>query len=363
MKILIIKLSAIGDVIHTLPVAQFLKGAIPNAEISWLVEDMSASLVTNNAAIDKAIVFPGKRWVKEIFSPNKWLDNSQQSARFFSQLRSEKFDAVIELQGLLKSSLLARSTGSPVVAGFDDTREFADRMLTHKLNVGDYFGHDVPVVELNLRLAKFALEQLGLPIPELAVSFPLPKVPPESYIRIDGLLQAPRVADSNVVLIPGTTWVTKIWPAEKWVSVATRLAALGHRIILVGGKSEIAGNESLTAEISRQAPQTKVLDLTDKTSLLELIPLFERSALVIGADTGPLHLAAAVGVPRVIGVFGSTPWKRNGPYGGHSKTISLALECQPCYAKTCNYGTVDCLRQLDSELVIDAAIEALGQRP
>jgi lipopolysaccharide heptosyltransferase I len=364
MKILIIKLSAIGDVIHALPVAHFLKNAIPGVEISWMVEQMSSSLVTDNPAVDKPIVFPGKRWLKEIFSPHKLLANSQESAKFFSQLRSEKFDAVIELQGLLKSSLLARSAGAPVVVGFDDTREFADRMLTHKLNVGDYFGPDVPVVELNLRLAKFALAQLGLPIPEIEVLFPLPQVAPELYIRIESLLKAPdSVATPLVVLIPGTTWVTKIWPAQKWVSVATRLAALGHKIIFVGGKSEVAGNASLTAEVARAAPQAEILDLTDRTSLLELIPLFQRSPLVIGADTGPLHLAAAVGVPRVIGVFGSTPWKRNGPYGEQCKTISLALECQPCYAKTCKFDTVDCLRQLDSELVIDAAIEALGQRP
>ena len=161
MRILIVKLSAIGDVIHALPVAAYLKKALPDAHISWLVEQASLDLVSNNPAIDEPIVFSGKRWLSQLGQSDNWWRNIGEANNLFSDLRKAKYDVVIELQGLLKSSLLARATGARVVAGFDDTREFADRFLTHKLNVGDYFGHDVPVVELNLRVARYVLEVLG----------------------------------------------------------------------------------------------------------------------------------------------------------------------------------------------------------
>jgi heptosyltransferase-1 len=383
MKILIVKLSAIGDVIHALPVAHFLKQAVPGVEVSWLVEQMSSSLVTNNPAIDQAIIFPGKRWVKDTFKPGRWLANANESAQFFSQLRAHNFDAVIELQGLLKSSLLARAAGAPIVAGFDDTREFADRFLTHKLNVGNYFGHDVPVVELNLQVAHYLLKTMKVDFPEIAISFPLPEPNRDAVEKIERLLQASHVVaapdsvatpiampapemavrsadeqsrarDRDVVLIPGTTWITKIWPTQRWIDLGRGLQEAGCRIVLIGGPAEVAENAKLAAALGRS-----VVDITGKTSLLELIPLFERARLVVGADTGPLHLAAAVGKASVIGVFGSTPWRRNGPYGAQCRTISLSLECQPCYSKTCKFNTVDCLVQLDSKQVLEASLAAL----
>lgn len=413
MKILIVKLSAIGDVIHALPVAAYLKKALPDAHISWLVEKASLDLVSNNPAVDEPIVFSGKKWLSQIGQSGNWWRNISEARTFFADLRKANYDVVIELQGLLKSSLLARATGARVVAGFDDTREFADRFLTHKLNVGDYFGHDVPVVELNLRIAHYVLEVLGAAKVAAPVEFPLPAVPSSLNVKMSAILQAPYAEsipgvasvawaealpepikgapDSgppvaptpatppiplaasipnlgsevgnpiNIVLIPGTTWVTKIWPVEKWVGLGVSLGFKYRcQIVLVGGPAEIETNHAITAGIEAKRPGQLVVNLTSQTSLLELIPLFRKSALVIGADTGPLHLAAATGTPKVVGVYGSTPWRRNGPYGSQCESISLALDCQPCYSKTCKLATVACLTDLDSSLVFDAAVRALG---
>lgn len=387
--------------------------------MTWLVEKASADLVSNNPAIDEVIVFGGKKWMRELGKPGTWLKNFSEARTFFKGLRDARYDAVMELQGLLKSSLLARATGSKVVAGFDDTREFADRFLTHKLNVGDYFGHDVPVVELNLKVAEYALAVSGLDAPALPVNFPLPALAPSVDVKVGALLisgsttapfvesvdyplnssssplrdwtddsapdvvapdvvtsdvAAPDVASVpqmgaipnleagapdpiNIVLIPGTTWVTKIWPNSKWVELAQKLA-LRHkcRLVLVGGPAEVESNFAIASGIEAKAPGQVVLNLTGQTSLLDLIAVFRRSSLVIGADTGPLHLAAATGVPGVVGVFGSTPAKRNGPYGNQCKTVHLNLECQPCYSKTCKYGTVACLSELAPSEVLQAIL-------
>lgn len=396
--------------IHALPVASYLKRAVPGCTVTWLVEKASAGLVSNNPAIDEVVIFSGKKWVKELGKPGAWLRNFSEARQFFAELRAAKYDAVLELQGLLKSSLLARASGARVVAGFDDTREFADRFLTHKLNVGDYFGHDVPVVELNLRVAHYALTVLGLPAPELPVEFSLPLLDSSVDVKVDALLisasstapgvepggagtksgtvsvavpqnSAPdlasipsvaatpdmeasasrftnKVGPINIILIPGTTWVTKIWPNSKWIELGEKLAdQYPCRLVLVGGPAEVQSNYAIAAGIEAKRPEQMVLNLTGQTSLLDLISVFRRSALVIGADTGPLHLAAATGYPKVVGVFGSTPAKRNGPYGKQCKTVHLSLECQPCYSKTCKYGTVACLTDLDSSKVFEAALD------
>lgn len=416
--------------------------------MTWLVEKASAGLVSNNPAVDEVVIFSGKKWVKELGKPGAWLRNFSEARQFFAELRAAKYDAVLELQGLLKSSLLARASGAKVVAGFDDTREFADHFLTHKLNVGDYFGHDVPVVELNLRVAHHALAVLGLPVPELPVEFPLPLLDSSVDVKVDALLISARSAAPggaepagsnpetdavlgavpqnsvpaqgavpkqgsvpevgaapeagsvpqigaipdtgtlpvgtskaepdptqsssdqakscsdfspggpiNIVLIPGTTWVTKIWPNYKWIELGERLAdQYPCRLLLVGGPAEVNSNYAIASGIESARPAQVVLNLTGQTSLLDLISVFKRAALVIGADTGPLHLAAATGHPRVVGVFGSTPAKRNGPYGKQCQSVHLSLDCQPCYAKVCKYGTVACLTELDAARVLEATL-------
>lgn len=430
MKFLIVKLSAIGDVIHALPVAAYLKQAVPGCKVSWLVEKASADLVSNNPAVDEVIVFGGKKWLRELGKPGTWLKNMSEARRFFQEMRDARYDAVLELQGLLKSSLLARSTGAKVVAGFDDTREFADQFLTHKLNVGDYFGHDVPVVELNLRVAKHALTILGLATPDLPIEFPLPLLSSSVDVKVASLLISPSCAapgvgsidwvdepgkvvkadstisspssdnqaispssadfqDSdapdlapalasvphvasvpnletdgslpiNIVLIPGTTWVTKIWPEGKWIELGEKLADQYRcQLVLVGGPAEVQSNYAIAMGIEARRPKQLVVNLTGQTSLVDLIAVFRRSALVVGADTGPLHLAAATVAPKVIGVFGSTPARRNGPYGSQCETVHLNLECQPCYSKTCKYGTVACLTDLSAAQVFAAALQKL----
>jgi lipopolysaccharide heptosyltransferase I len=373
MKILIIRLSAMGDVIHCLPMAAAIKRSIPGAELSWLIDPASAELIKGNPCIDKAIVFPAKDWSASSKDPKNWLGVGSQVGAFLKEYRQNRFDVVIETQGLLKSAVLAVASGAPVRIGFKDTREFADLLLTDAVDVGNYFGHDKPVVELNLALVEYLCKKLNKSTSS-AVEFPLPVITPTSMEKIGSFLAqlapvAPKMTstpgvtpkqgnqdlDINVnftVLIPGTTWSSKTWPESSWLELAKMLATkIRSPIALVGGTSEKSTNSNIYRKFQAECPGAPIVDLTGKTTLLDLVALFNLCDLAIGGDTGPLHLAAATEHPKVVGIFGSTPKRRNGPYGRKCHTIALDLDCQPCYSKVCPLGTIACLKDLHPERV------------
>lgn len=376
MKILIIRLSAIGDVIHCLPAAAELKRRLPGVLIGWVVEPAASSLVLNNPAIDLSYVLPRKQWSRGLALPWRWPGVITDIGAFWSKIKQERFDVVVDFQGLLKSAVCTAASGAPVRAGFAGTREGAEWFLTDRLDVGDYFGHDRHVVDLNLSLADFvcrkvgttaggsqgrAGETAGLP----PVEFPLPEPQPESYEKINEMLGSGPAGGEGaaplVVLIPGTTWSSKIWPAEYWSDLGVRLwRELGFRICLAGGAAEEAMNAEIASGIERQFRQVDLVNLTGKTSLLDLIPLFRLSRLVVGPDTGPVHLAAAVGKPKVVGVYGSTPWRRLGPYGPQCRTVSLSLWCQPCFQTVCPLSTKACLKELSVEKIFSEIVAHLA---
>jgi ADP-heptose:LPS heptosyltransferase len=319
------------------------------------------------------------------------------------------------MQGLLKSSLLAVASGAKIRIGFAKTREWADHFLTHKVDVGDYFGHYVPVVDLNLQIAESLLQLLGKGDGKLPVEFSLPSISAAASQKVRHLLEkppykrneisveiAPTIArqpaasvlfgekgfkapstprvpstpgvpltpgapstasNSNgpqrvCAIIPGTTWTTKIWPEEKWLELCERLSSeFDYQLVFVGSCAEQKVNARLTERLNSILAKPNAVDLTGQTTLLELAALFEMCEMAIGADTGPLHLAAAVGKPKVLGIYGSTPWRRNGPYGEQCSSVALGIWCQPCYAKSCALGNTGCLTNLTADKVFAAARE------
>jgi len=369
LKILIIRLSAIGDTIHTLPVAAEIKRRFPDAQVTWLVEPPSAPLLVNNPVVDRVIVLRRKSWLSGLTRPWRWPSVALEVKQAVDDLRRSQFDAVLDVQGLVKSAIWAAASGSPVRIGFAGAREGASALLTDKVDVGDYFGADVHVVKHHLKLADYLFRRLGKEEtgaggPQ-AASFPLPAVPAQAVAKVEALLDEAAGAAAHqdismarrAVLVPGTTWPSKIWPPGSWTALGRLLAdRLGFRICLAGGGGEAATNSAITRELRDGEPPVAVVDLTGKTSLLDLICLFQRADLVVGGDTGPLHLAAAVGKPRVVGVYGSTPAGRNGPYGPQCLTVNLGLWCQPCFEKICPLSTTACLKELTPETVL-AAIE------
>jgi heptosyltransferase I len=357
VNILIIRLSALGDVVNSLPVAAAIKELIDGAKITWVVEPMALPLVLNNPAVDEVLVFPGKAALRGL-SPLSWDPRGlAETVKLVAELRSRQFDIALDVQGLLKSALITYLSGAPVRIGFKGTRELADKFLTHPVDVGNYFGQEHHIVELNLLLVRrlAELQHCQRAPNQLKTTFPLPEPSTESVTRVANWLRAVSDAEPKqplCVLIPGTTWESKIWPVEKWCTLAKMVSEqLGYQIAIVGGASEKAINIKIEEELrgAKLAP----VNLTGQTSLLDLITLFKSSKLVLGADTGPLHLAAAANGPVVIGLYGSSSRQRNGPFGEGNEAIALDLSCQPCWAKICPLGTKACLIDMTPEYVLE----------
>lgn len=374
VQVLIIRLSAIGDVVHTLPVAAALKHQLGDVKITWVVEPLAAPVVQNNPAVDEVLIFKGKALLGALnpfaLKPKELVD----TVRLIEQLRARHFDIALDVQGLLKSAVITYLSGAPVRIGFRGAREFSERFMTHLVDVGDYFGHEKHVVKHNLSLVKRALELLDVKDPELlAVEFSLPKLSAQALDMVAAMVQPPAALseESSVsylpakptavpisatkpltVLIPGTTWEAKTWAVDHWSGLAQSLiTALDCRLILVGGPADRIANEIIEKNL-RQAGFCDVVNLTGQTSILDLVALFKLVQLVVGADCGPLHIAAACRAPKVVGILGSTPVRRNGPYGDQCLSISLGLDCQPCFAKVCPLGTTACLKEMPADFVM-----------
>lgn len=381
-RILIVKLSAIGDVIHCLPLAARLKDALPGVVIDWLVEAPGAPLLQNNPGIDQVYVLPKKDWLRKAKGGQPSV--VQEVLQFMGRLRANKYDGAIDAQGLFKSAFLARMSGAPKVFGFKGTREMAPLLATHSLDVGDYFAPGRHVVDLNLQLADFVASTMtGASLEQkhhTHVCFPLPAPTPEAFAKIDSLISGvpgakhgdtTASADINadldkspvVAVIPGTTWDTKIWQDTYWSRLIERLCAeLSARVIILGGPADREKNQHIyrMAKSNAQSEIKCLSDITGETNLIELVALYKNCDLVIGADTGPLHLACATGHPAVLAVHGASPWGRNGPKGPTGSELYLGsahlnLSCQPCFSKRCRLGTIECLKDLPVEEVFQKA--------
>lgn len=311
--LLIVRLSAMGDVIHTLPAAQALREAFPEATIGWLIEERWAELLCTPATTRRAPRSPQRPlvdWVHAI-KLREWgrslstVPTVQQIAKVWNDVRSVHYDVAVDLQGAVRSAVLARWSGARVVYGAAETREspaslwYTRRAITRGTHV----------IEQNLSVAEaVAGRRLGMPRVEL---------PRDDEIgqKVDQQLADVGIRDF-AILNPGAGWGAKRWPAERYARVARALADQGMRSILNYGPGE--EGLALAAETASGGAASAF-----KTSITELIALTRRAKLFIGGDTGPLHLAAALRVP-VVGIYGPTDPARNGPYGTRSVVLRSA---------------------------------------
>jgi len=295
-RILIVRLSAIGDVIHGLPVLTSLRAAWPRAFIAWVVEGRSADLIEGHSALN-AVVQVKRGWLKR---PSSVLD-------LRARLRALNFDISIDLQGLSKSAIAARLSGAGQRIGFAgaDGRE-----ISRWLNNTRVHPTATHVIDRNLEL----LRPLGIypgrmSTRDPAALFNLPESA-ESATAATNILYAGQLLPGFAMINPGAGWASKLWPPDRFAAVAEHLGrwhGLSSLVVWAGEKErdwavrivERAGGHA------RLAPQT---------TLCQLAALARRANLFVSADTGPLHLAVAVGTPSV-GLFGPMPAERNGPYG------------------------------------------------
>lgn len=326
-RILIMKPSSLGDIVHALPVFNLVRRRFPQAHIAWLVAPYCAGLLKGLAGLDEIILFDRRRLGAAWKNPKALLE----LFRFHRDLRRRRFDLVIDLQGLFRSGWMAWQSGAPIRIGFANARELAWIFYTHRVPIDTMEQH---AVDRYLKIAA----ALGCDSAPIEFRFPTTAADRQA---IEALLPpGQRIA----VLMPGANWITKRWPAEHFAALVAPLKQrFGLHSVIAGGKD--------AAELAPHIPEAT--DLTNKTTIPQLIALLERADLVIANDSGPMHIAAALNRPLVT-LFGPTNPIRTGPYARPDTVIRANIDCAPCYRKQCPHHR--CLRELSIAPVL-AAIE------
>lgn len=337
-NILIIKMSSLGDILHTLPFAAALRKRYPQARISWLVHPQFAGFVPDAPVIDEVLYFDKVKFKKMGF-----FDKLRYFFAMRSLLHSKKFDLVIDMQGLFKSAVLAAVSGCSNRIGYCEMREgsgFISRAICGE-HCKDH------VIERYLDVARF----LGADVKE--IEYPMPDLTAESKSVAEKLKQQ-NIEGAYAVIVPGARWKTKEWPVEYYAELAKMLVSDGINIVLAGGPDD-AGKG---AEIKKLSGSDRVADLTGKTSLRELAALIKNSAFYISADTGPLHFAAALKKP-LVAMYGPTKADRTGPYGSDKARVILTpAACAGCLKKSCSDW--HCMHDITPQMVYRAYKEISG---
>ncbi len=332
-RILLVKLSSFGDVIHALPTLEALRAAFPYGHLTWLVEEAFAPLLAGHPALDEVWPIPRLRFSRQAMS-----QGLPALTKVIGRMRVHPFDIVIDLQGLLKSALWVALAKGPRKIGYNGTREGSYLVLTEKLPPYNPDAHAV------LRYLNVA-QHLGAP--EAPPRFRL-----EHLLTDHGEILSEINQEPYVVFHPGARWATKLWPAASWARLAELLAAKEVTVVLTGSPSD----KNLADAILRES-KAPILNLAGRTTVSQLAVVLKRAAFAVTTDTGPMHLAAALGTP-VVALFGPTaPW-RTGPFGQGHEVVRLRLECSPCFKRDC--PDPRCLTELPLDMVSAACEKMLS---
>ncbi len=336
MRILILKPSSLGDVVQAIPVLRLAKQHWPHADIFWWLDATLAPLLDGDPDLSGLFLFHRQRWK----SPLRWLE----VFRSIRDMRRHRLDLVVDLQALARSAVLARLTGATTSIGLEDYREAAPAFYDVRVPRRTYHTH---AVDWYLD----AVRALGAPVHNRFEWLP----------RRSGVAEKVEVAASAaprwIALHPGARWLNKRWPAAHFAKLVRLLADRlpDTRFVLLGA----AGEAALTAEVAAAAPE-RCLNLAGATSLWEMIEWARRSTALVTNDTGPMHVAAALGRP-VIAIFGPTEPRRTGPYGQIGHVLTAGLPCSPCMSSHCHLDKpIECLRAVSPERVATAVMAHLA---
>lgn len=325
-RVAILKPSALGDIVHALPVLSALRAAWPAAHLAWVVNKSFEGLLAGHPELDATIPFD-----RAAFRGNP-LRAARYAVAFTNRLRREHFDLVLDLQGLLRTGLMCAGSGCPVRVGFAAAREGSRHFYTHRVEVPD--ADRIHAVDRYRRVLDF------LGIPPSPARFVVP-VDPAEVAAVAELLEAfPR---PWVAVAAGAKWLTKRWPVASFAALLNRAAAhFGGTAVLVGSPDDIALSLELAAQL--RGPH---LDLTGKTSLPRLVAVLKAADAMVANDTGPLHLAAALGTPCVA-PYTCTLVARHGPYAQFDRAVATQVACAGSYLRVCPNG-LKCFAELAPE--------------
>lgn len=343
-RILIVRLSAIGDVVLATGLIPALRRRWPHAHIAWLTETRTAPLLEGLPGLNEVIVWPRGQW-EALWQARRLLPLFQAVRRFRHDLRQRRFDLSIDAQGLLKSAILARMAAAPrrlVV----QPREASHWLATEAIRVPGV-QTSTATEELSPELRELVRHLGGAPEDFRLALAP----PPQAQAQAAAMLVTCGVSGRYAVLAAFTTRAQKHWFDERWVELADHLARAGLTPVLLGGPSDRTHAQAICQ------PGSRIVDLTGRLSLVESAALVAGAALVVGVDTGLTHMGSAFGIPTVA-LFGSTrPYLRY--HGGPTRVLYHKLPCSPCHRQPSCNGRFDCMRALTVGEVAQHCLAAL----
>jgi ADP-heptose:LPS heptosyltransferase len=332
-RILIVLLGAIGDVVRALPLAMRLRRGLPGATLAWAVEPIAAPLLDGHPAIDELLIF------RRDLGALAFL-------RFLREVRRGAFDLVLDLQRHLKSGVVSRASGAPQRIGFHRANSKEGNWLFNSEFIP-------PQRHWSSKLRQYLAFADRLEVPDGPIEFGLALKPPEEA-RVDALL-AP-VRGPFVAAFVGSSWPSRWWFADRTAAVLNALGARrGLGAVLVGAPGAEA---EFAAEVAAAVPGAA--NLAGRTTLRDLVGILGRARVSFGPDSGPMHVAAAVGTP-VVSLWGATSPERSAPHGAADLTVVGHVACQPCYLRHCPVGRI-CMQQIGVDAVVGAIDAALRRR-
>ncbi len=346
-RILIVRRSSMGDIVHTMPLLVALRRRFPKAYIAWLVDYRFAEVLEGHKCLDEVITI-------RRYSGRQPLAVAQEICRVRTQLQQHTFDWTLDPQGLLKSGLMCYLSGAPRRIGFTDDHEASRLFVNERIPTSG----DTHAVLRALLMAQY----LGCPVEPIEYQFPIGEEAErwvgeffvENRLTVGGAggHQNRPVIGLNI----GARAIHRLWPAEHFARVGEILQTdLGMQTVLIGSPSEV--------DMAKKIEQLARVDITSavgQTTMKKLASVLRRCTVVISSDTGPLHMAVAVGT-AVVGLYGAADPNKTGPFGDKHIVLTSSLPCSPCVNKpTC--ADYPCMRQIKPEAVAEAVANLL-QRP
>jgi heptosyltransferase-1 len=344
-RVLLVKLTSLGDVVHALPVASSLKKAFPFLKLHWVVEDRCAALLENHPLLDSVIIYPRQK-LQSLISKRKWGQALKCLKDLRRSLRDLHIDLSIDLQGLAKSGLMVIMARAPHRVGCYGLKE-----ISYLISKSLPEGKDLHAVDRNLKVAEFL--GAGIESPQFVMGLK------EDERTWAGEFLGKHKASEKVQLIGlqvGASFPQKCWPIQKVLALVEKMSDFPDtRIILFGDKTD---REKLNSVLHQVPPE--VINTAGELSLRQLMALVDRCRLFIGADTGPLHLAVGLGLP-VVALCGADDPKWTGPYGNVHRIHYKRLSCSPCNKTPDCQGRYDCMNAIEVDEVLDSVRDLLGR--
>lgn len=343
MRILIVKLSAIGDVVQALPALEAIKKTHPESRIDWVVEEAAAGILHGHPMIDRLLVSRRRTWLKQMRGFRTFGRGVDGMLSFLRELRAVPYDMAIDLQGLLKSGVLMAAARAERRIGFGGGRELSSLFLNEKLPRYDIERH---ALERYLDVARY----LGARDPSPTCTLPIAAELPVMRTRMAAAREGGRKV---VVMNPVARWTTKLWEEGKFAALADRVAAeLQAAVLFTGSPDDRAAVERIRSRMTAASE-----NWAGRTSLKELAALASLADVFVTTDTGPMHLAAAAGA-KVVALFGPTSPGRTGPFGRGHAVVRTGISCSPCFRRTC--GHLTCMKGIGVDEVLRAVRDALA---